>query len=765
MDYRIQFKPYRRKFVRPMRLGTTYFREREGGIVRLVNETGNSGFGECAPLPGFLTENLEDATTYCRELGDQVREDQIEKIPATLPCLRFAIESAQMMADSSGLSVSKGKLLKTAALLISGDDVIDGLIRLSEEGFTTFKWKIGVEDMRSEEKMFHRIIDALPPGGRLRLDANGGLNELEAARWLELLDGCGFVEFLEQPLPVECLDRMRKLAETHSTAIALDELAAGLGSLKQLVASGWNGPLVVKTSIVGSPKAFLDWSVTCPNPLAFSSGFETAIGFQAGLFLASKAEDSDRALGFGTNRFFQEDGLSLHGHGPELNPSLLSTDDYQQLWARIDDFAKPISQKKTAVKTLLLCEKNPLKFQQSLLEALDGDTSRIFLTDPDWGLPRWKEVLDLVRPDEIIGSIPHELPLPTKPPHPQFEHYSVKGPLVMIPTGGSTGGLRFAVHSNETLSAAVDSFVDGFGIRPVNSFCILPLHHVSGMMQLMRAEKTGGRVVFGSHKQLLEGDFPDFDPGEYIISLVSLQLHGLLEIPQCAEWLARFKLVLLGGGKVEGKLLETARNAEIRLAPSYGLTETAAVTVALTPEEFLSGAKGSGRALPGTEIRICDEAGYTLEASETGRIHIRSKSLCLGYFPNSYREKQSELVTGDQGFIDAEGSLHVKGRLDRIIITGGEKVDPADVEAAILSTGLASDAFVFGMDDPEWGQKVAALVVPLKNKINFEEIKSTLKSTLAPCQIPKIWREFSSIPLNKLGKIDREKIEAVFRVS
>ena len=88
-------------------------------------------------------------------------------------------------------------------------------------------------------------------------------------------------------------------------------------------------------------------------------------------------------------------------------------------------------------------------------------------------------------------------------------------------------------------------------------------------------------------------------------------------------------------------------------------------------------------------------------------------------------------------------------------------MDPREVENAILKTGLATDAFVFGVSDQEWGQKVVALIVPLKSETNFEEIKSSLSNILGSSQIPKIWKIIPRIPRNSLGKIDREEAETV----
>ena len=92
MKYRIQFKPYKRKFIRPVRLGKNFYDEREGAVIFLSNESGKSGFGEITPLPGFATETLEEALRFCGSLDGEIDDRIIEEIPDSLPCVKFALE-------------------------------------------------------------------------------------------------------------------------------------------------------------------------------------------------------------------------------------------------------------------------------------------------------------------------------------------------------------------------------------------------------------------------------------------------------------------------------------------------------------------------------------------------------------------------------------------------------------------------------------------------------------------------------------------------
>ena len=116
-------------------------------------------------------------------------------------------------------------------------------------------------------------------------------------------------------------------------------------------------------------------------------------------------------------------------------------------------------------------------------------------------------------------------------------------------------------------------------------------------------------------------------------------------------------------------------------------------------------------------------------------------------------------ITGDEGYYDGEGDLHVLGRLDQIIITGGEKVEPVEVETALFATGMVEDAWVTGRPDPEWGQCVTAVYVPNDTEVTGEKLKKSLGDKLSPFQIPKLWIPLKKIPRNAAGKIERDQID------
>ena len=240
MNYRFQYLPYRRVFRRSLVTAYGEWSHREGIVVRLEREDGAFGFGEIAPLPWFGTETFEVALSFCSEIANVYIPDPRDLVVEKLPCFNWAIgsalESVQSYPEQHTFSV---------AALVAG---ADSFVEKQALGFQTFKLKIGTRDLQTELANVDMTIDQMEPGQRLRLDANGGLSELDFKDWLEFLEGKP-IDYLEQPLGVGLENRMLEVAEPFSTPLALDESIAGADSLRRWC--NWPGPLVVKPSLLG----------------------------------------------------------------------------------------------------------------------------------------------------------------------------------------------------------------------------------------------------------------------------------------------------------------------------------------------------------------------------------------------------------------------------------------------------------------------------------------------------------------------------------
>jgi O-succinylbenzoic acid--CoA ligase len=326
--------------------------------------------------------------------------------------------------------------------------------------------------------------------------------------------------------------------------------------------------------------------------------------------------------------------------------------------------------------------------------------------------------------------------------------------------------------------ASVTGFQQHFQVEQVNSLCVLPLYHVSGLMQFMRSFLSGGKLAIVPFKSLQAGEFPALPAEHFFLSLVPTQLQRLLKAEEMKaqestgtrnhERILAALLsspspslpftILLGGALAWAELLEAARYHHLPIAPTYGMTETAAQIATLTPAEFLQGRSGCGRVLPHAQVTIRDELGKKLAPHQVGRVAIAAKSLMLGYFPQV--STQPEFLTEDLGFFDAAGYLHILGRADGTIISGGENVFPAEVEAAIWQTGLVNDVCVIGLADSEWGQVVTAVYVPAQG-VTVAALKAAIASNLCRYKQPKHWVAVAELPRNAQGKINRQQVLAL----
>lgn len=411
----------------------------------------------------------------------------------------------------------------------------------------------------------------------------------------------------------------------------------------------------------------------------------------------------------------------------------------------------------------LLAQPDPVQFLAAFWAAATTAGS-LYVGNPDWGEREWQQALAIVQPEQVLGVAPDPgLPGPS-------DRGGVVATLLGIPTGGTSGQLRFALHTPATLSASVAGFQQHFEVGPVDAYCVLPLHHVSGLMQALRTFLSGGRLTIQPFKALAAGQPLPVLPGSFL-SLVPTQLQRLLD-QQAAAWLRQFRAVLLGGAPAWPTLLEQAYAAGIPLAPSYGMTETASQVATLLPEEFLGGrhSGSSGRRLPHVQLQVVDPAGQPALPGTVGQIGVGGSSLSLGYCPSAdssttLRESSPLLLTGDLGYLDEQGHLYVVGRSGSQIITGGEKVFPEEIEAVLRQSDLVADICVIGMADPDWGQVVTTLYVPSPTAAGgaseLAQLQQMVATQLSPYKRPKRWVAVPNLPRNCQGKLDRAAAAAL----
>lgn len=314
MNYQFQFQPYQRPFKTPLKTAHGIWNIREGIILNLTNKQGNIGWGEIAPLSWFGSETLEDAIAFCQKLPSIISTETIFTISDSLPACQFGFESALIELNSNPLvDLSK---LQYSGLLPTGEIVLNTWKTLFQQEYQTLKWKIGVDEITTEINIFKQLVKIVietlssPQKIRLRLDANGGLTFEQAEYWLETCDLINAnqdlieIEFLEQPLSISQLDLMLELCDRYSTSLALDESVANLQQLNSCYQQGWLDIFVIKPAIFGSPRKLKNFCQKNKIDTVFSSVFETDIGQNSALKIASELLLYNRAVGFGINHWF-----------------------------------------------------------------------------------------------------------------------------------------------------------------------------------------------------------------------------------------------------------------------------------------------------------------------------------------------------------------------------------------------------------------------------------------------------------------------------
>jgi len=373
------YRRYTLPFRTPMRTAHGVWTQREGLLVRLETGDGKITFGECAPLPWFGTETVDEAAAACAALGARVDDGQIEAIGAKYPCLGFALESAmgraKPPAEPSPHATAQpeaSSCLPVAALLPAGRAALEKIPALAGAGFRTFKWKVGASrssrpsDAADEIALLDDVLGALPPGALLRLDANGAWTRRIAERWLaRCADYREHIEFVEQPVACAARDArdakdpsdasdardarggedlLLGLAGDYPTPLALDESVATENGARRWLQLGWPGVFVIKPSLLGDADGTL--AQLPPGRTVFSSALETAVGAQAALraaflfYAQSKIPNPQSkipmALGFGVYPLFEDTRFDAPPAAPFVRATDLDKINPEATWNALD---------------------------------------------------------------------------------------------------------------------------------------------------------------------------------------------------------------------------------------------------------------------------------------------------------------------------------------------------------------------------------------------------------------------------------------------
>jgi O-succinylbenzoic acid--CoA ligase len=284
----------------------------------------------------------------------------------------------------------------------------------------------------------------------------------------------------------------------------------------------------------------------------------------------------------------------------------------------------------------------------------------------------------------------------------------------------------------------------------------LPAHHIAGLQVLVRSVVAGTTPVCmdlagGFRTTAFARATAQIAPGtRAYTALVPTQLIRLLVSADGCEALTRYSAVLLGGSAAPASLLAQARGFGVKVVTTYGMSETA------------GGCVYDGRALDVSHVRLEDEGriqlgGATLAAGYLGRPDLRAKSF------SDDPDGVPWFRTDDVGHLE-EGALVIDGRVDDQINTGGLKVVPHLVEAALDRLDYVSEVIVVGTADPEWGQVVSAAVVLTRgcSAPSLDDVRTQLRGILPDHALPRRLLTLPEMPLRGPGKPDRAAVRTLF---
>ncbi len=348
---------------------------------------------------------------------------------------------------------------------------------------------------------------------------------------------------------------------------------------------------------------------------------------------------------------------------------------------------------------------------------------------------------------------------------------------VLLFTSGTTGVPKAALLRNRHLVSYILGSVEfGAASEEEAALVSVPPYHVAAMAAILSSVYAGRRIV----------QLPSFDAEAWIETVRAQRVTHAFVVPtmlaRIVDALERqnvgvptLRALSYGGGKMPLPVIERAmrRLPGVDFTNAYGLTETSSTISLLGPEDHRSAAASGeprvrrrlasvGRPLPGVEVEVRDEEGKAVAAGLPGEIHVRGEQVS-----GEYQGRPTSVGPGgwfpthDGGFLDEEGYLFVTGRIDDVIVRGGENLSPGEIEEVLHEHPAVADCAVVGVPDEQWGEAVAAVIVPRGGAtVSADELREFVRARLRSSRVPERIELRDALPYNETGKLLRRKVRA-----
>lgn len=348
---------------------------------------------------------------------------------------------------------------------------------------------------------------------------------------------------------------------------------------------------------------------------------------------------------------------------------------------------------------------------------------------------------------------------------------------VLLFTSGTTGAPKAAVIRHKHLVSYILTSVEFMGAGEDEATLVsVPPYHIAGMAALCSSIYAGRRIV----------QLPNFDADTWIdlardeaithAMVVPTMLARIVEqLDARGEQLPALRSLSYGGGKMPAPVIERALELmpDTNFVNAYGLTETSSTIAILGPEDHREALasddpairarlSSAGQPLPAIEVTIRDESGTEVDAGVSGEIWVRGEQVSGEYLGLGSRVNDDGwFPTNDGGAIDADGYLFVEGRIDDIIIRGGENISPGEIEAVLLRHSDIREAAAIGIPDEQWGEIIAAvLVLSEGSTLSQGDVQTLVTGELRSSRSPDHVVVVDELPYNETGKLLRRTLKA-----
>ena len=372
-----------------------------------------------------------------------------------------------------------------------------------------------------------------------------------------------------------------------------------------------------------------------------------------------------------------------------------------------------------------------------------------------------------IDPSELLEPSSSSVTVPT---------YALAEPdhhALLLYTSGTTSAPKAAVLRHRHLTSYILGSVEFASMSPDDAVIVsVPPYHVAGVMNLLSNLYSGRRIVY----------LDPFDASRWLSTVSEQRVTHAMVVPTMLARivdayertpvdLASLRSISYGGALMPQQIITRALKLlpDVAFTNAYGLTETSSTVALLGPEDHRAAISSDdeavrnrlrsvGRPIPGVTIEVHDDAGATCAAGEAGEVVVRGDQVAGEYLGSSVPD-DGWFHTRDRGWLDEAGFLFIEGRADDTIIRGGENIAPAEIEEVLLRHNAVAECAVVGIDDEEWGQRIAAAVVLAEGSSALpEELIAFARAHLRTSKTPEMISIEEMLPYTDTGKLLRRVV-------